>query len=409
MRWTVPLIFAGYGGLAMAAPLSFTSALDLAERQSPALAANVAQIGAAQSMAVPAGALPDPKLVAGLDNFDVSGADRWRPNGDFMTMQRIGVMQEFPNSEKRRAREEVATAGIDVAQTQGRVVRLQVRRDTALAWLNRYYLEQKLAIFDELEDERQALAVAVKARIAGGQGQASDALLPMQEEAQLGDRRDDLARDIAKAKASLRRFVGSDADEALAGEPPTLEVDPVALHRHVHAHPELRIFEAQLQKTSAEVREAKAAKKSDWGVELDFQRRAPQFGNMVSVQFTFDLPFFPARRQDPLIAAKERDLDRIDAEREAMLREHTNALDNDLADLAALSSQLDRARNTSLTLAREKVDLQAASYQSGKGELIALLDARRELIDARLRVIDLEGQRAAVAATLKFAYGEIAP
>jgi outer membrane protein TolC len=409
MRWAVPFVLAGYSGLTFAAPLSLATALDIAERQSPALLANAAQIGSAQSTAIPAGALPDPKLVAGLDNLDVSGADRWRPNGDFMTMQRIGLMQEFPNSDKRRAREEVAAAGIDVAHAQGRVVRLQVRRDTALAWLNRYFLEQKLAIFDELEQENQALSAVVKAQIAGGRGQPADVLMPQQEEAQIADRRDDLARDIAKAKASLRRFVGTYADETLAGDPPTLEVDGAALHRHLHAHPELQIFEAQSQRTSAEVREAKSAKKSDWGVELDFQRRAPQFGNMVSVQFTFDLPFFPERRQDPLILAKERDLERIDAEREAMLREHTNALDNDLADLAAVSSQLNRARTTSLTLAREKVDLQTASYQSGKGELTALLLARRELIDERLKVIDLESQRAAVAASLKFAYGEIAP
>jgi hypothetical protein len=40
-------------------------------------------------------------------------------------------------------------------------------------------------------------------------------------------------------------------------------------------------------------------KKSDWGVELAYQRRDPRFGNMVSVQFTFEIPVSPATGKIP--------------------------------------------------------------------------------------------------------------
>ena len=80
----------------------------------------------------------------------------------------------------------------------------------------------------------------------------------------------------------------------------------------------------------------------------------------------------------------------------------------DLADYEALSRQLNRANQTVLSLAQEKVDLQYASYKAGNSDLTNVLAARRELIDQRLRVIDLENQRDAIAAQLHFTYGETA-
>ena len=317
-------LLAGMSGLAHAAPLSFNAALDIAERQSPNLASNRAQIAAAQSSAIPAGALPDPKIFAGIDNYPVSGPDRGRLNADSMTMQKIGVMQDFPNAAKRQARVAVAEASIETAQAQRQVERLKLRRATALAWLNRYFLERKISLFDDLDKENLLLADAVRAQIASGRTQVADSVMPKQEAAQLADRRDELIRDLVKAKSGLRRYVGGEADEPLVDALPELRIDADHLRDHLHKHPELEAYSAESHKAEAELRQAQAMKKSDWGVELAYQRRDPRFGNMVSVQFTFEIPVSPATRQDPLIAAKQQELYRIDADREAMLRDPTH-------------------------------------------------------------------------------------
>lgn len=404
----LPLLLAGLLGIAHAGPLSFKAALELAEQQSPNMAANTAQYQAAQASAIPAGALPDPKLFVGVENYPVSGMDSGHLKRDFMTMQKFGVMQEVPNSAKRKAREDIAGAGIEIASAQRLVLRQQLRRDTSVAWLNRYYLERKVSLFDELDRENKRLADAVRAQIAGGKSPAADAVMPRQEAVQLADRRDELTRDLTKARAVLRRLIGTAADGGIAGEPPVLSVSGEHLHRQLEQHPELLAFAAGTRKAEAEVREADAMKRSDWGVALAYQKRAPEFGDMVSVQLTFDLPIATGRRQDPLIAAKRLELNRIDAEREAMLREHVNQLENELADYAALTNQLERAEKVALPLAQEKVDLQTAGYKAGRGDLSAVLAARRELIDQRLKVIELQSQRAAMAAQLHFAYGDIA-
>ncbi|MCI1004976.1 TolC family protein [Herbaspirillum sp. C7C8] len=398
-------LLAGMSGLAHAAPLSFNAALEIAERQSPNLASNRAQIAAAQSEAIPAGSLPDPKIFAGIDNYPISGPDRGRLNADSMTMQKIGVMQDFPNAAKRQARVAVAEASIETAEAQRQVERLKLRRATALAWLNRYFLERKISLFDDLDKENLLLADAVRAQIASGRTQVADSVMPKQEAAQLADRRDELIRDLVKAKSGLRRYVGGDADEPLVDALPELRIDADHLRDHLHKHPELEAFSAESHKTEAELRQAQAMKKSDWGVELAYQRRDPRFGNMVSVQFTFEIPVSPATRQDPLIAAKQQELYRIDADREAMLRDHTNELESDLADYQSLTRQLERANQTALPLAQQKTDLQYASYRAGKSDLTSVLAARREVVDQRLKIIDLEAQRSAVAAQLYFAYG----
>ncbi len=403
---TLLALLAGMSGLAHAGPLSFNAALDIAERQSPNLASNRAQIQAAQASAIPAGALPDPKIFAGIDNYPVSGPDRGRLNADSMTMQKIGVMQDFPNAAKRQARVAVAEASIETAEAQRLVERLKLRRATALAWLNRYYLERKIALFDNLDKENRLWADAVRAQVASGRTQIADSVMPKQEAVQLADRRDDLIRDLVKAKAGLRRYVGGEADEPLVDALPALSIDADRLRQHLHRHPELQAFVAETRKAEAEVREAQAMKKSDWGVELAYQRRDARFGNMVSVQFTFEIPVSPSTRQDPRIAAKQQELSRIDADREAMLRDHANELENDLADYQALTRQLERADQTTLPLAQQKLDLQYAGYRAGKSDLTAVLAARRDIVDQRLRIIDMEAQRTGMAAQLYFAYGE---
>jgi len=385
--------------------LTFGRALDLAERQSPLMQANAASINAAQHETVSAGRLPDPKLVFGVDNYPVSGPMKGSLEGDFMTMQKVGVMQDIPNSAKRQAQREQASANVATAEAQRRVVRLKVRVATAQAWLNCYYLERKLSVFDQLARENTTLASAIRAQVAAGRSEAVDAIAQKQEEARLEDRRDELHRDIAKATAALRQYVGAEADSPLDGSAPAMSLDAAALRGHLHTHPELQAFSAQQGAAEAELHAAQAEKRPDWGVELDYQKRGAQFGNMVSLQFTVGLPLFGETRQDPMIAAKAEQLNRVEAEREAMSRDRSNEQENDLAEQDALDRQLQRAQQQVLPLAEQRVALQTASYRAGKAPLTSVLSARRDRLDEALKAIDLQNQLAAVTAKLYFAYG----
>ncbi|MGY2337800.1 TolC family protein [Pseudomonas sp. SDO5532_S415] len=390
----------------LAGALTLDEALRLAENNAPSLTAQDAKIQAASNAAIPSGELPDPKLLLGVQNYPVGGPDRWSIDQDFMTMQMVGVRQEMPNGDKRKARIEVADAAIDRAAAERRVERLKVRQSTALAWISSYSVERKDALFQDFYKENRLLSDAVRAQIAGGRAQPADAVTPKQEAIQLAEQQDDLVLQRAQARAALKRWIGPAANDKPVGSLPEWPVDTSSYAHKLQHHPELAAFAPMAREAQAKVNEAVSEKQSDWSWEVDYQHRGREFGDMVSVQFSWDLPLFPDSRQNPKIAAKQAELSQLEAEREALSREHTQQLENELADYERLNRAVRRNQESLLPLAKEKVDLSMASYRAGKGDLNAVVAARRELIEARLKQIDVEEQRALTSARLYFAYGE---
>jgi outer membrane protein TolC len=389
--------------------LTYDEALGIAQSRASELSARQNTVAAARAARISAGELPDPKLVMGVDNVPVQGSEAWNTSRDFMTMQRIGVMQEMTNGDKREAARQLAEANIARAGTELQIERLSVKRQTLLAWLKVYYLQQQRALLDQLDAENRLLATAVTARLASGQGRGEERLLSRQEGVALEDRRDDLERDLRKAQADLARWVGGAAREPLTGLPPVYALNPEHLRHDLDRHPDVAIFGAQEASARAEVALAEAARKSDWGVEMDYQHRGPAFGDMISVQLTFDLPVFTQTRQNPQIAARQQELERVSAERESMVRQHVAELEAMLAEQAALVRQLERIDREWLPLSQQKVDLALAAYRAGQEPLPAVLDARRFLIDTRMKRIDLEARRAAVETSLHYLSEEVQP
>ena len=391
---------------AAASALSFDEAQTLAQQQAPSLQAEAAKLQAARSDAVPAGELPDPKLLLGVQSVPIEGNDRWSLDRDGMTMSMVGLMQDVPNRDKRRARVEVANAAIQRAAAERVVEALNVRQATAQAWIASHTIERKLATFDALYAENRLLGETVRARIAGGRGQAADSVLPRQEAALLDERADELHRQRRQARAALARWIGEAASEPLEGSVPHWSLDAPALQRELHQHPQLQAYTPMTQQAQARIREATAEKKPDWSWEVDYLRRGQEFGDMVNLQVSFDLPLFTSTRQNPRIAARHAELNQLEAEREVMERQFAEQLDNELAELDRLQRALTRTREVLLPLARERSELSLADYRAGRGELETLLAARRELIETRLKEIDLEGQQAIAASRLYFAYGD---
>lgn len=403
VAWLVSL--AMLGAQTQAAPLTLERALQHA-LQSPVLAAQQTRVDAAQYAQIPAAELPDPKLGVGIDNFPISGPMANSLTDDFMTMQRISVMQEVPNADKRRARRDSAAARLAQATAEQQALRREVRRETALAWLERLKAEKKLASFAQLEQENRRLIETVRARIASGQARVDEAVMPKQEALKLADQRDELHAQQQQAIAGLRRWIGHAADEPLPLDWPSWQVGRDVLQARLQHHPELRVFEPRAQLLAAEQREAQAARHPDWGVELAYQRRGQQFGDMVSFGVSFDLPLFVLRRQNPLIAAKQAERAGLEAEREDLLRRHTEELERDLAEYERLDRALARQRDALLPLLASKLNLLQAGYSADNATLAEVMAARGEQRAAQLQLIELEGQRSLAAARLHFGYGE---
>lgn len=391
---------------AQAQPLTFERAQALAEQSAPENLAQQAQVASAQQSVEPADALPDPKLILGVDNLPIEGPDRYTLNRDFMTMRRIGLMQEVPNSDKRQARRQLAEASVVRAEAEQRAMQLEIKRQTALSWLDVYYAERSVGLFDQLDRQIDRLRSTVQSLIAGGSAQPGELLQADQEALALQDRRDELSRDAAIARAKLRRWIGSAADQPLEGHAPALSLAMPHLQQGMALHPELRAASARVGEASAELDEAIAEKTPDWGVELAYNNRDNQFGDMLMVQFTFDLPMFVGTRQGPKINSKQQSVSQMEAEQEVLLRAHQAELESGLAELKQLRRTLTRTESTVIPLARKRADLELAAYQAGNSQLTSVITAERDLIEAQLRKIEQQRKLSQLSASLYYAYVE---
>ncbi len=385
--------------------LSFTRALQLAIRNAPVIKARSAAVEAATFARQPAAALPDPQLVLGASNVPATGSERGRLDQDLMTMQRIGIMQDVPSQAKRQARVALATAQVSAATGQLALERANVLRAAAAAWLDRYYLAQRLPLFDELERELSLLRDISQAQLSAGTGPATEVLNAAEQVAALADWRDDTHRQISAAQARLQSLIGDQAFLPLADSAPALSVEPSQLRAHLYHHPELTLYQPLTEVAQAQVLKAEAEKHSDWSLGFDYQHRAAPYDDMISMEVRFALPLFPGTRQNPRIAAARQRLEALRSEREAKLRDHDAALATDLAAHQALVRQLERITQSWLPLAQQTLALAIAGYRTGQQPLGDTLSARRNLIEVRLRQLDLEHQRAVLAANLIYAYG----
>ena len=292
------------------------------------------------------------------------------------------------------------------AEAEQRAMQLGIKRLTAVSWLDVYYAERSVGLFDQLDRQLEMLRSTVQSLIAGGSAQPGELLQADQEALALQDRRDELNRDVAVARAKLRRWIGNEADQPLQGGVPNLSLEAPHLPQRIASHPELRAASARVGEASAELNEAIAEKTPDWGVEFAYNNRDNQFGDMVMVQFTFDLPLFVGTRQGPKINARQHSVSQMKAEQEALLRAHQAELEGGIAELEQLRRTLSRTEKTLIPLASKRADLELAAYQAGNSQLASVITAQRELIEAQLRQIEQQRKLSQLSASLYYAYVE---
>jgi cobalt-zinc-cadmium efflux system outer membrane protein len=358
----------------------------------------------ARSSAVAADRLPDPTLDLGLQNFPVSGPNAGSFTRDDFTMATIGFSQAFPNLAKRHAR--AARRGRYRCRRGGRAGRRPQR--AALAWIDLYYGERRLRQLDLLDASLDDLQKTVTARLASGSARPSQALEPDQLRAAIADRRAEMAAVVAQARARLARYTG-DPDPQATGDPPILDVDPIRLRAGIDALPALRAQDARIAVAEADVRLARADKRSDWKVGVTYGRRDPMYGDMASVGVSIDLPLFAGKRQNPRIAASESLAQGGRFDREAIRRELVAQLDADLADHAMHLSRLRNARETLVPLARHRAELDRDSYGAGKLDLGAALLTTLGLAEAEVEALNREADVARDAVRITITYGEERP
>jgi outer membrane protein TolC len=400
----VALASGALASAALADPLTLAEATRLARGQSRQLAAQDAAVVAAQESSVAARQLPDPVLRLGIDNLPIDGPDRWSVTQDFMTMRRIGVMQEFPRGEKRRLRSTRGEREAERETETRRAMLSNVQRDTALAWLERYYTERMVALQDRMLEDTRSLIAAAEAAYRGGRGAQAEVLGARALLVNLEDRRAMLERQSRAARIALGRWIGADAERELADAPDTgkVQVDIGGLDHELRTHPQLAALAKQVEVAETDARLAREAKKPDWSLELAYQQRGPAFSNMVSVGVSIPLPIAQGVRQDRDLAAKAALADQARAQLDDALRAHSAEVRAMVAEWESDRQRLERIEAGLVPLAAQRSEAALAAYRGNTGTLSAVLEARRGEREARMQALQLAAETARLWAQINF-------
>lgn len=401
---SVPLLALALYGTPTGAqePLSLEAAQRAAVSRSRELAGKESAAAAAREMSVAAGRLPDPMLQLGIDNLPVNGSDSFSLTRDSMTMRRVGIAQEFTRSAKRKADSARYLREAEKLMAEREAAVADIQRQTAMAWLERHYAERTLAALEAQQAAARAEIKAVEGAYRAERGTQADVIAAHAVVSELEDRRAEQAQRIAKSKVALARWVGDLAQAPLSGAPrlDTLPHDEGTMLHVLSGHPALLALKKQHEVALAQADLARANRKSDWTVEVNYAQRGSAFSNMVSVGVSIPLQWNQRRRQDRELAARLALADDALARQEEAQRVHAAEVQSLLADWRALRARADRYRGDLVPLTRERTRATLAAYAGGKANLADLTTARRAELDAALRALELEAQAAQVWAQL---------
>jgi outer membrane protein TolC len=188
----------------------------------------------------------------------------------------------------------------------------------------------------------------------------------------------------------LRRWIGADAERPLDLElPKASPPDEAALLARLERHPHLTAQAAAVDVARAEVELARAEYAPDWSVELAYGYR-PELEDMATVQFEIGLPVFRRDRQDRQVASRSAELARSESLRQDWLKQHRADIALNLADWNRLQQRFARYDETILPAAQQRLDAALAAYGAGRGMLLAVIEARRSLLEIRMQRLELE-------------------
>ena len=93
-----------------------------------------------------------------------------------MTMRSVGLMQEITRGDKREARAERFDREADRSLAEKQAAIVAIERETALVWIDRYYVESMAAVVSEMRHAASVEVDAAESAYRAGRGNLADVL-----------------------------------------------------------------------------------------------------------------------------------------------------------------------------------------------------------------------------------------
>lgn len=412
----IPFLAGAAPSLAQGRATVTDSLVTTALAANPRLRAAEAQASAARARVGPAGAWPDPMLMAGIQNLPLSresATGHAAPAGpEPMTMNMLGVTQILPYPGKTSLRTSVARAEADAADARLAAVRLAVRRDVLDAY---YDLATARTVLGQIERQQQvagSVLPAVEARYVAGTAAQSDVIKARTEAALLVEERNAAQQQERAALARLNAALDRQSTTPIRTNPladgnfTLMPLSLDSLHAIVlQASPRLRERRAMIAAQTARAELARREYLPDFDLSIQYGQR-DRLPDMITATVGVPLPIQRGRKQSAEARAARFDLAAAEADLEAEENELRAEITRAHAEIERQRANTDLLTRAILPQARATFASASASYQSGRGELLNVLDAMRAMFAAETMYVRALAELAKAAAELQALVGE---
>jgi outer membrane protein, heavy metal efflux system len=377
------------------------SLVALARARSPAVQAAESRVAEAHATVGPAGARPDPMLMAGVLDFPYGKAGYT----DNFTMNMLRLTQTFPYPGKlslatRAAEADEAAAHATLAQQ-----RLDVERDVRTAYYELAFVRRAQEIVRHNADVLTNLSKITETRYGVGTSTQADVLRARVEIARLGDESASLASQERSALARLNAVLdrpsatpvgiavipqaiarlavadsgshvhfSSAALGAAAADSPLLPMDSLQSLATANS-PMLHAHEARISAQERRLDLARKAHLPDFDISLEYDQR-PQFRDYVSFFVSVPLRLQKRRKQDQEVVGAGAELSALEAEHIADVNSIRQEVATRVSDVERERTRLALSLKAILPQAHAALESATASYQVGRVDFASLVDAQ---------------------------------
>ncbi|MCU0764637.1 MAG: TolC family protein [Burkholderiaceae bacterium] len=385
------------------------SLLAYARQSNPEFAYMRLEAEAAAARVAPAGNLPDPSFAMELRDITRDGTSSATLNPSNVGSTKYTVRQMFPWPGKRDLARAAAEASAEQSSQAARAAWNELAMRIKVAHARRYELAQRREIVGEIDTLLAGLEAVTRSRYAGGLASQADAVRALSERTML--------RGELISLASQARAVDAQVNALLARPPDAPLAAPSGL-RLPAEEPQFPALAGRLRDRNPELAADRARLDSaERSRELAYRNRYPDFALAVSpiqrdnrladwdVMFEVTIPLQQGTRR-----AQEKEAEAMvaaaGARREATMQRAMGELGTALAQLAG-AREMARLTEASL-LPQARLNLQAAlaAYETGKVDFPALLDAERQVRQARLSLLAAEVEAQTRLAEIERLIGE---
>lgn len=361
----------------------------------PTLARMRAEAAAARERVTPAASLPNPMLMAGLQNKQVDLRD-----DEMMTMYRVGISQTMVRPDKRDAMRAAAELEVRAAEKMLDSAREDIRRDVLMAWYDLASADAQLGAITQVREMIDAVVAAARVRYEVGTAMQSEVIRAQLQGADLDH---ETLRLRGMRRAALARLL------PLVGLPMETMVPAVVLAETTSEwtvgaptppadHPALLALEADVARAEEDVRLAKLELRPDLDLEAQYGYRAMQ-RDMFSVVARIELPLRAKQLNAPRV--REAILRRDAAQ--ARIEEERRALSAAMAAAFVAhedaTNQLKFHHEVLVPQAQLAFESTLAVYQTGKAPFDAILTTQADYLRLRLQHLELLAQHAQAVVT----------